>query len=811
MNAVYLNSIIALTSQILQVLLGFVIRKLFIIYLGVEYLGYNSVFTNILQMLNLTDMGIGIAIISFLYKPLAEEDNCRVKALMYLYKRIYEITGVAVLVIGIVVSFFLPMLIPDATCSRYYLMLFFYINLAITVSTYYISYKRTLLIANQKSYVTSMIDTISYLVMSVMQICIIIFYPNYVLYLIAILLKNIISNIIISFRSDHEYGKIGNQSNNMYYQEYKSQILSYVKEVFISRIGAFVYYSTDNIIISIFKGSLLTGYLSNYTLVTTQVTNVVNQILSSIQATFGNYISVNEDTKKQMDMTDNYLCVNYCIGNFCFGCLLFLIQPFIKLMFGQDYVLNTSTIVLLSINLMLTIMIQLPSQLFIIYKLYRFDKPIIIASATLNIIISCVLVKPLGIDGVLIGTFLTSLLYLFSRFYIISKHVYKIPYLHYLKQFCKYGLVSITSVAVIYLAMRGIQGDTIKSFAVRTIGVGMLTILLPSVLLCITKEFNFLVNKLVPRGIKQFYSKWVVGAFAVILTVAFYYYGVIEQSVNYTADPTNKSLPRQEIYICEATSYVKVLHLSIDDFIISFKDITDNENRYTSIFENSTFAWMKELHDKYGVVFSCYCYYEDGDFNLDMCTKKFINEFTANADWLRFGFHTVNNSTIYGEDGQHIIDDYNKTVTCLTKIVSNEAIDNVIRLHGFQGTVEQINELASADQEPVKGLLTADDRRQSYYLKPEDNNYIFTHDLFRDRKTGFIFISTDLRAEFMKNTTDKIEEFNNGSWNNQLGYLEIFSHEWILEDKVKNNFEALCVYAKDNGYAMMFYEDILKD
>lgn len=111
-----------------------------------------------------------------------------------------------------------------------------------------------------------------------------------------------------------------------------------------------------------------------------------------------------------------------------------LAQPFITLFLDESFTLKFSTVLWLAINLMLTIMIQLPSQVFTIYKLFHFDKPIIILSAILNIVISIALVQIIEIDGVLIGTFITSLIYLFSRIYIISKYVYYVSYIKYIKK-----------------------------------------------------------------------------------------------------------------------------------------------------------------------------------------------------------------------------------------------------------------------------------------------------------------------------------------------------------------------------------------
>ena len=149
---VYINSIITIFTQILQVLLGFIIRKVFIEKLSVEYLGYNSVFTNLLQMLNLADMGIGIAITSYLYKPLANKENDKVNALMHIYKNIYEIIGIIVLGFGIIISFFINKIIPDAQCSVLYLRILFYISLLGTVSSHFLAYNRTLMVADHFIY-----------------------------------------------------------------------------------------------------------------------------------------------------------------------------------------------------------------------------------------------------------------------------------------------------------------------------------------------------------------------------------------------------------------------------------------------------------------------------------------------------------------------------------------------------------------------------------------------------------------------------------------------------------------------------------
>ena len=120
-----------------------------------------------------------------------------------------------------------------------------------------------------------------------------------------------------------------------------------------------------------------------------------------------------------------------------------------------------------------------------------------------------------------------------------------------------------------------------------------------------------------------------------------------------------------------------------------------------------------------------------------------------------------------------------------------------------------MKQLISLDSDPVVGFLTADDRRNSYYLDENANKYIYAHDRYRDTSLGCCFFSTDLRAEQINDVEEKIDEFQKTSWNNQLGDLVVFSHENALNDKVKFNIEVLCQYAKNNSYSSFFFEDII--
>lgn len=725
---IYINTIVTLACQIAQITLGFIVRKYFIDFLGVNYLGYNSVFQNVLQALNLADLGVGVAITSFLYRPLACDDKETVSALMNMYREIYRVIGLSVLCLGIILSFFLGMLIPDALCSIRELRIFFYINLLGTVSTYYLAYKRTLIIADQKSYRISLIDSFFYICASILQIIGLVLYPNYVLYLVLNVGKNIVSNIIVSMECNRIYGKLNKNYNSKIITEIRPQVFSYMKDVFASRIGAYIYYSTDNIIISIFKGSILAGYLSNYTLITTQVLNIVNQIFSSIQATYGNYINVTEDISNQKKMTDYYICMGYCVGNFCMICTFYLIQSFVELFFGAKYVLDYSTALLLAVNLMLTIMIQIPSQVFMVYKLYKYDKPIIIISASINVIVSAILVRRMGVNGVLIGTLITSIFYLISRVYVVNKKIYNSRFVLYIVRFVGYFVCSFWAMALVHLICKSIAQVSILAFFFRTILVIIASAAMTGLILCLTSTYEFIrlkflhgrMYKILTRRNSILISTLVL----VFLLIIGNLIGERVFSLSYKAAVDNKSVTRKKTYMDEGFgSNNKIITLSFDDTVDIFIDLFDKNNDYKSVFENSTLAWFKFLHEKYNVTISCFVFYQDEKFNLLQCDGRFLPEFENNSSWLRFGFHALDKNTIYGtnDDSLEIVTDYENTINALKNIVGNSCIDNVIRLQSFQGTKNEIKGLIKLDDEPIVGLLSSDDGRNNYYLSNVNN------------------------------------------------------------------------------------------
>lgn len=505
-HTVVVNSFISFLTILIQIILGFIVRKVFINELGVTYLGYHSVFTNILQFLNLAELGIGVAITSFLYEPLSNNERSKINALMSIYKQFYSFVAFSVLSIGAVVSLFLPIIISDYSCSLFVLEFYYFIFLLGAVSSYFVAYKRVLLIADQRSYFINFIDTILFILISICQIIVLVYYESFSIFLFLQIIRNIIANIVLSYYVDKNYTlNLYNYDNNTK-ESYKRSIKNFIKDVFVSRIGAAIFYGSDSIILSIFKGVVTVGYYSNYALIITQLNSVVGQVLSSIQSTFANYLYSDVSLESKYKMTQNYLFANFYIANVCFILFIHLVQPFICIVFGKNMLLSLNTVYLLGITVYLGILLQFPSQIFVIFKLFKMDKYVILCSMSINIILSTFLVIKIGINGVIIGTIVASFFYIIFRYLIIFRFVFHMTVLLIYKKLILYFLSSSCCLFYSYYIMSANIYE-LTSFQTLFICIagGSFALSFPFVIFYKTDEFKFLVLKFLKN--KFFLSK----------------------------------------------------------------------------------------------------------------------------------------------------------------------------------------------------------------------------------------------------------------------------------------------------------------
>lgn len=224
---------------------------------------------------------------------------------------------------------------------------------------------------------------------------------------------------------------------------------------------------------------------------------------------------------------------------------------------------------------------------------------------------------------------------------------------------------------------------------------------------------------------------------------------------------------------------VQKVHFSIDDVNAVLRDLTENEKKYDSLFEQKFFKYLRNLNERYGAKITLYCFYELNAFCLADCTEKFKEEFSASSEWLKFGYHAYNGSSVFCNGGG-----YEMFVESILKFAgSGQCISQTVRLDRFLGSREEIEGCSHRNVEyGIRQLLTADSRtRRSYYFSDAEIAELNNRELYADDSTGIEFYSTDFRFDDYRNFRRLCKE-NMGE-----GEVVVFTHEWLLNVPMRRN------------------------
>ena len=491
-----INSAMSIVTQVLTVVLNFAVKTVFIKMLNDEYLGVNGLFTNIITMLSLADLGIGIAIPYSLYKPLAKKDEHKINVLMNFYKKVYTIIGIAVLLIGLSLTPFLGLIIKDIPKNVPHLSLIYILFVIHSASSYFFVYKKFLIDSDQKGYITSRIIFTFSTLLSIIQIILLITTKNYILFLLSSIILVIIQNIYISSKANKLYPFIKNKTDEKLEKEDMEGIKKNVSSLFIYKVGTVIMNGTDNIIISKFIGLIIVGFYSNYVLIINSITTVLNQIFNAITSSIGNLV-VTTNKKRSKEVYDNLNFANFWLYALFGVCIIVLINPFINIWIGKKYVMGFSIVFLLVLNFYVLGMQSVTNSFRNAYGLFWIAKYRPIIMVIINIAISVVLVQFIGIEGVLIGTLISRLVttawldpYIVHKYgFEISPKSYYIDYLKYLVIF-----IAISTILNYFVSMIAINNIFILILIAILVVISVNVILV--LLFFKTSEFNYFYDKI---------------------------------------------------------------------------------------------------------------------------------------------------------------------------------------------------------------------------------------------------------------------------------------------------------------------------
>ena len=329
------NTFTGVFFKLVNMLFPFAIRTIILYKLGVEYLGLNTLFSSVLQVLSLSELGFGTAVAFSMYKPIAENDVDRICALLKLLRRVYSVIGLITLVVGLALVPFLPNLIEGEIPADVSLYALYFIYLGNAVLSYFLfAYKGILLNANQRMDVENVISVIVNLAMYVLQIVVLFIFQNYYVYIIFLPLSTLAINLFRSYKVKKMYPNI--VCRGEVEKEYRKEIYKNIGALMGHKLSGVVIFPISNIIISAFLGLEELATFGNYFYVVNALWGIIAIFFSAITASVGNSMIVDSLEKNYKDFK-TLTFVNVWLMGFMAITLLCLFQDFIVLWVGEEY------------------------------------------------------------------------------------------------------------------------------------------------------------------------------------------------------------------------------------------------------------------------------------------------------------------------------------------------------------------------------------------------------------------------------------------------------------------------------------------
>lgn len=489
-NNSIINISVGIGNQLIITLLSFFSRTVFINTLGVEYLGLNGLLTNILAMLSLAEAGIGSSIIYSLYKPVADNNYEKINVLMKLYKKAYIIIALVVLLLGLIVMPFLPYFIKDANLQNvYWIYLLFLIN---TVIPYFFSYKTNLLNVYQKSYITTAIFTGLSVASTCLKIGILYWTQNYIYYLMVDSVIVISNSIILFVIVNRMYPFLKEKVTAKLDTDTKNNIIKNVKAIIMQNVGNYFIFGTSNIMISTFVSIAAVGLYSNYNMLIEIFRTFINQVFNNIYHSVGNLVA-KESKEKIYSVYKVTMFLNFWLYSFCAIFMYIIIEPFITLWIGKQFIMEKMVLIVLMITFYERGMRNSISTVKTTAGIFHEDRYAPLCQAVINLGFSIWLVQVMGISGVFIGALISAVLVPFwTTPYFVYKKVFQKPLWHYYGTYAYYAAVGVGACLVTSLLCHWLPAGTIMTLVLK----GIIGLIVPNVIYLAlfykTEEFKYL-------------------------------------------------------------------------------------------------------------------------------------------------------------------------------------------------------------------------------------------------------------------------------------------------------------------------------
>ncbi len=444
-----LNMAASIGYQMISLVMSFISRTIFLQVLGVGYLGINGLFNDVLSMLNMAELGFSTAMTFSMYKPLAEKDYDTIAGLTNFYKKVYRIIAVTILTLGVVLLPFLPHLVnleQDIPFIEIYYLIFLMCN----VASYLVTYKTTVLYADQKNYLMLQHGAVWHVVEVCTMLLIMYISRNYLLYLITQLVFVYGRNFYMSHLASKHYPYLNRRIKLP--KEKTKGIFKDVGSAFLYKISNVLLIATDNTLISVLISTEMVGFFSNYQMIIGKLSSLVGTLFTSLIASLGNLIA-KENEERRYSVFQSMQSLSLIISTFCVTCLLLLEEDFIRIWLGENYVLSTFALLAIVFNFYFTISTKPVTTFREAAGLFRKTKFLMLWTAVLNIALSIILGKLVGLAGIILATSMSKLLTCFwYEPKLLFNDYFKKPCKLYFLEMLKGTFVIMISVSIAWIA-----------------------------------------------------------------------------------------------------------------------------------------------------------------------------------------------------------------------------------------------------------------------------------------------------------------------------------------------------------------------
>lgn len=499
------NAQVALIFYFLQLILGFFSRKAFFNYLGSELLGLNTTASNLLGFLNLAELGVGVAISSFLYKPLYDKDYNKLNKLVSLQGWIYRHVAFFIIIASAIVMFFFPIIFRKSQLSIWYAYLTFGILLFGSLLGYFCNYRQIVLTADQKGYKIQEYIQSTTIIKTIFQILAITFFPYpFFSWLILEFIGTISTTIILNhiIRKNYPWLKTHISEGKKYLKEYP-EVLKKTGQAFFHRIGGVILGQSSPLIIYAFTNLATVALYGNYILIVGKVSSLLSSVFGSTGAAIGSLVASNDRARiirVFWELYDSRLCISVIT----LLCLFHLTNPFITIWLGAEYCLS-NTFLLLYIVLSSISMTRITIDYYIYaYGLFK-DIWAPLVEATLNIGLSILLGYYWGLNGIVVGILISQvvMISLWKPYFLFKEGLQINTKQYFLPVFYRYGIIIVLFLLSFY-AFKPLHLEqiyTIRAFILKALIVAFFCLTVGSFTFYLlfpgTKDFTMRIKHII--------------------------------------------------------------------------------------------------------------------------------------------------------------------------------------------------------------------------------------------------------------------------------------------------------------------------